>query len=93
MIADAGAASAAKEDALAQKVQIADRMELDTQATAILEGMGAENALVVSGTQGLTMLLPQEFGLDETTRNRLLNAVSGLSGLENRQLKIILIKK
>ncbi len=93
VIADAGAASAAKEDALAQKAQIADRMELETQATAILEGMGAENALVVSGTQGLTMLLPQEFGLDETTRNRLLNAVSGLSGLENRQLKIILIKK
>ena len=68
-------------------------MELETQATAILEGMGAEDALVISGAQGLTMLLPQKFGLGETTRNRLLNAVGGLSGMENGQLKIILIKK
>lgn len=93
VIADAGTTSTAKEDALAQKAQIAGRMELETQATAILEGMGAENVLVIGGTQGLTMLLPQEFGMDEATRNRLLNAVGGLSGMENRQLKIILIKK
>ncbi len=93
VIADAGTTSAAKEDALTQKAQIVGRMELETQATAILEGMGAEDALVISGAQGLTMLLPQKFGLDETTRNRLLNAVGGLSGMENGQLKIILIKK
>ena len=93
VIADAGTASAVREDALAQKAQIAGRMELETQATAILEGMGAEDALVISGAQGLTMLLPQKFGMDEMTRNRILNAVGGLSGMENGQLKIILIKK
>ena len=61
--------------------------------TAILNGMGAEGALAVCGAQGVTLLIPQEFGLDETARNQLLNAVSGQSGTETAQLKIILIKK
>ena len=93
VIADAGATSAAKEDALAQKTQRAARMEQEAQRTAILNGMGAEGALAVCGAQGVTLLIPQEFGLDETARNQLLNAVSGQSGTETAQLKIILIKK
>ena len=93
VIADAGADSAAKEDALAQKTQIVRRMETEAQMTAVLEGMGAENALAVCGAQGVTLLIPQEMGMDETARNRLLNAVGGQSGIEMTQLKIILIKK
>ena len=93
VIADAGAGSAAKEDALAQKAQIAARMELEAQTTAILEGMGAEGALAVCGVQGMTLLVPQAFGMDENARNRVLNAISGQSGMETAQLKIILIKK
>ena len=87
VIADAGADSAAKEDALSR------RMETEAQMTAVLEGMGAENALAVCGAQGVTLLIPQEMGMDETARNRLLNAVGGQSGIEMTQLKIILIKK
>ena len=83
VIADAGGDSAAKEAALAQK----------TQMTAVLEGMGAEGALAVCGAQGVTLLVPQTFGMDENARNRLLNAVGGSSGSETAQLKIILIKK
>ena len=49
VIADAGADSAAKEDALSQKTQIVRRMETEAQMTAVLEGMGAENALAVCG--------------------------------------------
>ena len=93
VIADAGAGSAAKEDALAQKAQIAARMELEAQTTAILEGMGADGARAVCGAQGMTLLVPQTFGMDENARNRLLNAVGGSSGSETAQLKIILIKK
>ena len=84
VIADAGGDSAAKEAALAQKTQIAERMEREAQMTAVLEGMGA---------QGVTLLVPQTFGMDENARNRLLNAVGGSSGSETAQLKIILIKK
>ena len=80
VIADAGGDSAAKEAALAQKTQIAERM-------------GAEGALAVCGAQGVTLLVPQTFGMDENARNRLLNAVGGSSGAETAQLKIILIKK
>ena len=93
VIADAGTDSAAKEDALSQKTQIVRRMETEAQMTAVLEGMGAENALAVCGAQGVTLLIPQEMGMDETARNRLLNAVGGQSGIEMTQLKIILIKK
>ena len=93
VIADAGGDSAAKEAALAQKTQIAERMEREAQMTAILEGMGAEGALAVCGAQGVTLLVPQTFGMDENARNRLLNAVGGQSGSETAQLKIILIKK
>ena len=93
MIADAGGDSAAKEAALAQKTQIAERMEREAQMTAVLEGMGAEGALAVCGAQGVTLLVPQTFGMDENARNRLLNAVGGSSGAETAQLKIILIKK
>ena len=87
VIADAGGDSAAKEAAMAQKTQIAERMEREAQMTAVLEGMGAE------GAQGVTLLVPQTFGMDENARNRLLNAVGGSSGAETAQLKIILIKK
>lgn len=93
VIADAGGDSAAKEAALAQKTQIAERMEREAQMTAVLEGMGAEGALAVCGAQGVTLLVPQTFGMDENARNRLLNAVGGSSGAETAQLKIILIKK
>ena len=93
VIADAGGDSAAKEAALAQKTQIADRMEREAQMTAVLEGMGAEGALAICGAQGVTLLVPQTFGMDENARNRLLNAVGGSSGSETAQLKIILIKK
>ena len=93
VIADAGADSTAKEDALSHKTQIVRRMETEAQMTAVLEGMGAENALAVCGAQGVTLLIPQEMGMDETARNRLLNAVGGQSGIEMTQLKIILIKK
>lgn len=75
VIADAGTDSAAKENALSQKTQIVRRMETEAQMTAVLEGMGAENALAVCGAQGVTLLIPQEMGMDETARNRLLNAV------------------
>ena len=93
VIADAGGDSAAKEAAMAQKTQIAERMEREAQMTAVLEGMGAEGALAVCGAQGVTLLVPQTFGIDENARNRLLNAVGGSSGAETAQLKIILIKK
>ena len=48
VIADAGGDSAAKEAALAQKTQIAERMEREAQMTAVLEGMGAEGALAAT---------------------------------------------
>ncbi len=70
VIADAGGDSAAKEAALAQKTQIAERMEREAQMTAVLEGMGAEGALAVCGAQGVTLLVPQTFGIDENARNR-----------------------
>ncbi len=59
VIADAGADSAAKEDALAQKTQIVRRMETEAQMTAVLEGNGGgKDALAVCGAQGVTLLIP-----------------------------------
>ena len=93
VIADSGAAQDAKESALNQKTQIAARMEQEAQVQAVMEAMGAENALAVGGAQGMTLLLPTQTAQDETLRNRLLHAAASQTGMEEKDIQIILIKK
>lgn len=92
VIADAGGDSAAKEAALAQKTQIAERMEREAQMTAVLEGMGAEGALAVCGAQGVTLLVPQTLHGRKRQKSALKRR-RRVIGSETAQLKIILIKK
>ena len=93
VIADSDAAQEAKESALNQKTQIAARMEREAQIHAIMEAMGVKGALAVSGAQGITLLLPTETAQDETLRNRLIYAAASQTGVEEKDIQIILIKK
>ena len=58
-----------------------------------LEAMGVKGALAVSGAQGITLLLPTETAQDETLRNRLIYAAASQTGVEEKDIQIILIKK
>ena len=93
VIADSDAAQEAKESALNQKTQIAARMEQEAQIHAIMEAMGVKGALAVSGAQGVPLLLPTETAQDETLRNRLIYAAASQTGMEEKDIQIILIKK
>lgn len=93
VIAASDAAQEAKESALNQKTQIAARMEQEAQIHAIMEAMGVKGALAVSGAQGVTLLLPTETAQDETLRNRLIYAAASQTGVEEKDIQIILIKK
>lgn len=80
---------ATRQNALAQKTQLAGRMELEAQARACLGGMGYERALVVCGAQTMTVLLPAgEFAQGDEAR--VVAAVCEQTGTGAENVKILL---
>ena len=80
-------------DALEQKMQIVQRMELEAEAQASLSYMGFDRAAVVCGAQSLTVFVPFDQAEDEKKRVRLLDAAASASGISPEAVKIILTKK
>ena len=82
---------ATRQSALAQQVQIAQRMEMEAQARACLLQMGFE-AEAVSGAQIMTVLLPAASVANETDAARVIDAVSSQTGVAPENVKLILTR-
>ena len=83
---------ATRQSALAQQVQIAERMEAEAQARACLAQMGYEGAEAVSGAQIMTVLLPAASVGGETDAARVIDAVSSQTGVAPENVKLILTR-
>lgn len=81
---------ATRQNALAQKAQLAGRMELEAQARACLSGMGYERAQVVCGALVMTVLLPAGSVADARDSARIVAAVSDQTGTDAANVKILL---
>ena len=83
---------ATRQSALAQQVQIVDRMEAEAQARACLEEMGFEGAQAVTGAQIMTVLLSAAQVGGEADAARIIDAVSSLTGVAPENVKLILTR-
>lgn len=83
---------ATRQSALAQQVQITQRMEAEAQARACLVQMGFEGAEAVSGAQIMTVLLPAASVGGETDAARIVDAVSSQTGVAPENVKLILYR-
>ena len=90
VIESADADQATRQSALAQKAQLAGRMELEAQARACLAQMGYEKAQVVCGAQVMTVLLPSSDMSAAQDSARVVSAVADQTGTEPQNVKIIL---
>lgn len=79
--------------ALAQKAEIAGRMETEALAAAVLQAMGYGRSAVCCGAQLLTLFLPEEDALEAQVMTTILDAVSAQTGILGDSVKIILVKK
>lgn len=78
--------------ALAQKMQLAQRMEKEAQAEAALAFMGFGGTAVVCSAQGATILAPYAYIRDEAQRIRMIDCVCMQTGISADCVKIILAK-
>ena len=92
VIESADADQATRQSALAQKAQLAGRMELEAQARACLDQMGFHEAQVVCGAQMMTVLVPSADLVNSSDSARIVSAVSDQTGTEPQNVKIILVK-
>jgi len=81
------------DEALAQKLDIIQRMEYEAQAQACLDNMGFERTAVLCGAQNVTVFAPFEYSGDEKSRISMIDALSSLTGVGVESVKIILAKK
>lgn len=84
--------STTRENALAQKAQIASRMEMEAQIEAVLLQMGIDGE-AVGGETGVTIVADASDLDDEQAKMRVIHAACAQTGLEADKLKIILVKK
>lgn len=90
VLESADADQGTRQNALAQKTQLAGRMELEAQARACLAGMGYERAQIVCGAQMMTVLLPGESVPDAAAGARIVSAVCDQTGADAADVKILL---
>ena len=91
IIESADTDQATRQSALAQKTQLAGRMELEAQARACLDQMGYHEAQVVCGAQMMTVLLPSADLAKTEDSARIVSAVADQTGTEPQNVKIILV--
>lgn len=82
-----------KQSALAQKTQIASRMEMEAQVRAALLHMGYAPAAAVCGAQQMTVILPQDSVKTDEDSVRVIDAAAAAAGIDAGSVKIILVKK
>ena len=90
---DPHAGEAQKSQALAQKTQIASRMETEAAVEALLDEMGFGEMAVVAGEGALHIIAPWQTAENEQNRVRMIDAAVSQSGLSPEAVKIILAKK
>ena len=78
--------------ALEQKTQIADFMEKEAAAGALLEQMGFGDAAVVMSEAGMSIIVPWQIAENEQNRIRMIDAAVSQSGISAQSVKIILAK-
>jgi len=83
----------ARNSALEQKLQIVRRMEDETQVNAALAQMGFEGASALCGAQQMTVILNENAEQIDGKTARIVEAVVGITGMQPRDIKIILAKK
>lgn len=93
VIKDPTASRETKDGALAEKVKIAKRLDLEKQAEKMLCEMGFENTSVLYAKEGVTIVTTEKNADSEKKRTRMTGAVSGLLGVSGEDIKIILAKK
>lgn len=92
VISTEGVDETTRQNALAQQVQITQRMETEAQARACLAQMGYAGAEAVSGAQIMTVLMPAGSVRGETDAARIVDAVSSLTGVAPENVKLILTR-
>lgn len=92
VLSAAGVDEATRQSALAQQVQITQRMEMEAQTRACLVQMGYEGAQAVSGAQIMTVLLPAGSVGGETDAARIVDAVSSQTGVAPENVKLIMTR-
>lgn len=90
---DPSAGDAERKDALAQKTELAQRMEKEAAACAVLEQMGFGEAAVVISAQTATVIVPWQAAENEQNRVKIIDAAASHTGLPPESVKIILSKK
>ncbi|MBQ7885693.1 MAG: SpoIIIAH-like family protein [Clostridia bacterium] len=90
---DPSAGETERNQALAEKTQIARRMETEASIEALLAHMGFADAAVIMGEGTLSIVVPWQAAENEQSRVRLIDAAIGQSGLTADAVKIILAKK
>lgn len=91
VLADARVSDLTRQSALAQKTDIAARMECEAQIRAALDHMGYAGVSVVCGAQMATLFVPEQWAAAEADRTRILDAAATQGGLSAQEVKIIQI--
>lgn len=81
------------ENALREKIEIAQRMEMEASVCALLAHMGFADAAVVAGEETLSIIAPWQAAENEQNRIRMIDAAAGQCALEPQNIKIIPAKK
>lgn len=82
-----------RNEALAQKLQLINRMDTELAVTTTLAHMGFERTAVLLGAGQVSVIVSQESLEDEDDTLRIIDAAASLTGVEAKDVKIILVKK
>lgn len=93
VIDDEQAQESTRNEALAAKMALANRMVSEAEAEALLSSMGFGDTAVVLGDAEVTVIVPWQAAADERSRTRIIDAVSTQTGLAPECVKIMLSKK
>ena len=81
-----------RQESLKQITENAKNAEIESDVTALLEGIGYFQSACVNNAHGLTILLKEEY-ISGQERVRLIDAVGSLASCSPGNIKIILTKK
>ena len=82
-----------RSDALAQKLQLVNRMDTELNVAALLSHMGYEKAAVLCGAGQISVIIPEESLRNEDDTLRMIDAAASCAEIDAKDVKIILVKK
>lgn len=80
------------EQALAQKMELAARMETEAQTEAALSYMGYSQVYAICGAGSMTLIAPWQYASDDAVRVKLIAAAADQAQIPAEYVKIILPK-